>query len=483
MSDRIAKLIVPFAMLGCCAAGGYIAIFRPGLVSGPQYLGALIFFQVLLACLWSFRRRYFSLLIAVFFSAGIAVPLQDAWSQIRWLVLLVGAIGGYIVYMKDRQHYFGSIHLVALFAVSAALVSAFVSVYPTVSTLKAMSLLLLFMYAASGARLAIFGREELFFRWILMISEVLVYVSAVCYFVFGFPLYGNPNSLGAVMGVVCAPLLLWSVLTTEKPLVRRRRTFTLLLCLLLLFFSQARAGMLAGVVTCALCCLALRRYRILIQGSVFAVLLAVLAVILTPPDTGLDGMPVQHEGASFASYFLYKGQDASGVLGSRASPWQETATVIKEHPWFGSGFGTSPVWDMPEIQVGKYNSTSMTTREHGSSYLAIAEWVGLLGVMPFVLLLVLLVWHLSRILLWVTRTQNARHFCVPVSLVLIAGLIHAGFEDWLFAVGYYLTVLFWVLAFSLLDLLPPGLSASPHAKQVWPQASFPETLRAIPFSR
>jgi len=249
-----------------------------------------------------------------------------------------------------------------------------------------------------------------------MISEVLVYVSAVCYFVFGFPLYGNPNSLGAVMGVVCAPFLLWSVLTTEKPLVRRRRTFTLLLCLLLLFFSQARAGMLAGVVTCALCCLALRRYRILIQGSVFAVLLAVLAVILTPPDTGLDGMPVQHEGASFASYFLYKGQDASGVLGSRASPWQETATVIKEHPWFGSGFGTSPVWDMPEIQVGKYNSTSMTTREHGSSYLAIAEWVGLLGVMPFVLLLVLLVWHLSRILLWVTRTQNARHFCVPVSL-------------------------------------------------------------------
>jgi len=103
--------------------------------------------------------------------------------------------------------------------------------------------------------------------------------------------------------------------------------------------------------------------------------------------------------------------------------------------------------------------------------------------MPFVLLLVLLVWHLSRILLWVTRTQNARHFCVPVSLVLIAGLIHAGFEDWLFAVGYYLTVLFWVLAFSLLDLLPPGLSASPHTKQVWPQASFPETLPAIPLSR
>ena len=39
-------------------------------------------------------------------------------------------------------------------------------------------------------------------------------------------------------------------------------------------------------------------------------------------------------------------------------------------------------------------------------------------------------------------------------MVLAAGLIHAGFEDWLFAVGYYLSVFFWVLAFAFLDILP-----------------------------
>ena len=39
-------------------------------------------------------------------------------------------------------------------------------------------------------------------------------------------------------------------------------------------------------------------------------------------------------------------------------------------------------------------------------------------------------------------------------MVVLAGLLHAGFEDWLFAVGYYLTVFFWVAAFLLMDVLP-----------------------------
>jgi hypothetical protein len=59
---------------------------------------------------------------------------------------------------------------------------------------------------------------------------------------------------------------------------------------------------------------------------------------------------------------------------------------------------------------------------------------------------------------WLRRTANLRHYGVPVAMVRTAGLVHAGFEDWLFAVGYYLTVFFWVLAFAFLDILP---AASP----------------------
>ena len=39
-------------------------------------------------------------------------------------------------------------------------------------------------------------------------------------------------------------------------------------------------------------------------------------------------------------------------------------------------------------------------------------------------------------------------------MVVLAGLVHASFEDWLFAVGYYLCVYFWFFAFLLADLIP-----------------------------
>ncbi len=38
--------------------------------------------------------------------------------------------------------------------------------------------------------------------------------------------------------------------------------------------------------------------------------------------------------------------------------------------------------------------------------------------------------------------------------MMAAGLVHAAFEDWLFATGYYLCVFFWALAFVLVDVLP-----------------------------
>jgi hypothetical protein len=40
-----------------------------------------------------------------------------------------------------------------------------------------------------------------------------------------------------------------------------------------------------------------------------------------------------------------------------------------------------------------------------------------------------------------------------VACIVIAGLVHAAFEDWLFAVGYYVTLVFWILAMSLPDLV------------------------------
>jgi hypothetical protein len=88
--------------------------------------------------------------------------------------------------------------------------------------------------------------------------------------------------------------------------------------------------------------------------------------------------------------------------------------------------------------------------------MTIAEWVGLLGVLPFVMLMGLTALNVGRVCVWMRKTTNPYHCSVPLAMVLAAGFVHAGFEDWLFAVGAYPCVYFWGFAFMLADLVPTG---------------------------
>jgi len=333
-----------------------------------------------------------------------------------------------------------------------------VSPLPVMSSLKALSLLLLFLYGSTGARLALAGREQKFFRRLLLTVEILVYASAVVYFILRIPIYGNPNSLGAVMGVIAVPLLFWGVLISEGRTERRRAIFAFTVGSALLFFSQARAGILAAAVACFLVCVVLRRYRLLVQGILASLAIAVFAVMLTPSGQ-LTDMPSRRGDTSTVSIFLYKGQEESGLLGSRGSVWDEAVSVIRANPWFGSGFGTSLATGEADMGFGQYASSSNTTKEHGDSYLAILEGVGLLGVVPFFALVLMLALKVRGVFARLRQTSNFRHCSVPVAMILTAGLVHAGFEDWLFAVGYYLCVFFWVLAFAFIDIIPAGPAA------------------------
>jgi hypothetical protein len=83
--------------------------------------------------------------------------------------------------------------------------------------------------------------------------------------------------------------------------------------------------------------------------------------------------------------------------------------------------------------------------------LAILSWVGVLGVLPFLLLLGALLGKVIQTFTWVFRTRDPAHAAVPLAIVVLAGLIHTGFEDWLFAPGYHLCVFFWCIAFMLVD--------------------------------
>ena len=444
MHKRWPKFAILGFVLVVSAFGIHLARTRPGLFSNQSLLGGVIFLQVLLACIWKFRQSFFTFLMVAFTGAGLDLPLAGAWTSLRWIVLAVGALVGFMVFMHDRRRQFGVVHLLAFCCVLGAFVSAGVSVLPRAAFLKAVSLFLLFLYASSGGRLAILGRESGFLRGLVWACEVTVYLTFPAYVVFHTKPWGNTNSLGLVMGVVVAPVLLWAVLTTKRRVLRWRYSFGLVLAIFLLFFGLSRAGILADFVAMAVLLILARKRRLLISSSI-AVLALVAVLALWDPVT------VQNYGSESAKTLLYKGHQQEGLLGSRRSPWQETMDVISQHPWFGSGFGTSPVGAADDM--GNFSSTASSNREHGSSFLTILEWVGLVGILPFVALLFMLVWTIGRMLVWVYRANAPSHPAVPIVLVLVAALIHAGFEDWLFAVGFYLTILFWTFAFMLVDFV------------------------------
>ena len=463
MSDSLSRFLLPSMIAMSCLFAVGVAVLRPDYFSSTNDLAILLFLQLLLAAIWNYRARFFPLLLVVFLWAGMVVPLNVVWTSGRWLVLAVGTLAGLIVYVRNQERSFMTFHLAAFFCVVAALVSAAVSAYPRLAFLKTMSLLLLFLYGSSGARVAVMGREKGFFSSLLLGCELLVYISAISYFIFHFEMFGNPNSLGAVVGVAAVPILLWGILMSEQPTTSWRRIFAFAIALLLLFSSYARAGIAAAVVSCVLVCIALRRYRLLVRGSCVALLLAVFVMVVVPFH--------EQPSESLTSVFLYKGHREDGILASRRSIWDETVSVIQAHPWLGSGFGTSPTSSEVVRRPESFESFREATREHGNSYLAITEWVGFAGDVPFFTLILLLSVNVARALRQMHRTGNVFSPVIPLAGVLTAGLVHAAFEDWLFAPGYYLCVFFWTLAFIMVDVLPaaePSLkSATVSPPRAW----------------
>ena len=452
MTERIPKGFIIAALVLGLAVLAYFCYSAPGYFVSQTYLGGILGLECLVVAVWLYRRVFFPIVIVTFLLAGVNLPVGTVWTSARWMVLAAGALVGAVLVLKEHGFQFGLFHVIALFAVLAALGSAAVSLYTTLSLLKVLSLFLLFIYAATGARVAVRGRESRFFSGLLLGAEIFVAVIGLLYLA-GIQAMGNPNSLGAVMGVVASPILLWGLMVDESKFVHRRRLVFFALALYLTFASHARASMAAAFVSCGLLCLALRKYKLLIQGIGIIVIVVAASAIANPEA-------FSRMASSLTSTVVYKGKDpAHGVMSSRESPWRDAIDTIQNHFWFGTGFGTADNGQDVTDDLGKFSSTTLTSAERGSSYLSIISWVGVLGVLPFLALPLLLLKKTLDTVVWMRRTGNPTHPAIPLAMVIVAGTIHAGLEDWMFAPGYYLCVFFWSIAFVFVDYAPSRATA------------------------
>lgn len=421
----------------------------PGYFSNPKYLGAMLALEIVLACLWRFETAFFPVTMGSFLLASTWLPFAADSFTLRWVFLTVGALAGLVLWMRiDRKRHFGTFHLIALFCVLSALASASASDVPTTALLKTGSLFLLFLYSSTCGRVSLAGREQSFVRGVVLACEILVFVVSVSYFA-GYNIFGGANNLGALIGVLATPVLLWAALTAENRAERQHRYTALALCGVVLYLTVCRAAIFADAVVAIVLTIAMRRPRLLLKAAFFAVLFFEVVAVAKPSRMG-EFM------GSLTGRFIFKSEGnrpLEGAFGSRESPWTETVSSVERHPWFGTGFGTSDLGDNGLDVQGSLTYTVLgSNREHGSSYLALAEYMGLLGVLPFLFLLILLVRAVARACMWVRRTRSPRHYALPFAMVIVAGLVHASFEDWLFAAGFYLCVFFWVSAFLLIDL-------------------------------
>ncbi len=423
----------------------YYAYTHPYSLGDSTTYVVLIGAEILLLSVIHYRRTFFLAVMISFLWAGLSLPLKGLWGAARWPVLLCAAIVGMVLWLKEERTHFGAMHLFAMFCVVAAMASAAVSAFPRTAFLKSLSLLLLFLYTSGGVRVAILDREREFTRTLLVVCEVVGYVTALLYLGLGFEIFGNSNSLGAVAGVVLVPLAGCGVLLAESNPQRRRSLLSLAVSVTLLLVSRSRAGLLSAFAVGAFLLLGTKQYRLFFRGTL-GVVAAVALIGIWSPEVISEFM----EGVN--ANVIYKGHREKGLLGSRLEPWNATMATIREHPFFGGGFGTTQTGAESEYQASAVATSRGTTREHGNSYLALLEWVGLLGIMPFLLLLGGVALEIKAVYFFMRRSLDRSHPAIALAAVCLAGLVGSVFEDWLFAVGYYLSVFVWSMAFCLVDL-------------------------------
>jgi hypothetical protein len=130
------------------------------------------------------------------FSLGrMDLPFASVGMTARWLVLVVAAFAGFVMWMRDADILRRIPSCSLVLCCGSSRISASFADAPT-SLLKVLSLFLLFLYGATGARLAIFGRETKFVKGLLIGCELVVYASAAAYLGAGLPYGGTRTHLG-----------------------------------------------------------------------------------------------------------------------------------------------------------------------------------------------------------------------------------------------------------------------------------------------
>lgn len=246
--------------------------------------------------------------------------------------------------------------------------------------------------------------------------------------VYGFTgMMKNANGLGLYLVLFALPLALYCLETATRDRERKLYLVTSGLATLLVLRCGSRTAAAAAMVMLAIGFWRWERFNgrriqalklLLISASVMTI------PYLTPKIES----------------FLYKYPDARTIFESRTPYWDATYQAFLERPWVGAGFGLQA--SESESQLGFATKNSQRRAEQGSSILGLLEEVGILGAVPFFLLLIVTA---IRQILVLFLSHDALQILFARSI--LGGLIWAVAENYLLALGNAASILFFFSLF------------------------------------
>lgn len=238
-------------------------------------------------------------------------------------------------------------------------------------------------------------------------------------------LTGNSNYLG-MLCLAVLPLGLWEFHSRDRRGVKKYASILLLIGIfLLLITTQSRASMLGAAVVCIafLWGARLERYFIFLVIMTFG---ALLMPLILPEFT-----------ESLINRYVYKGA-GENLLHTREAAWALSFDAAQAGGLYGLGFGVA--YGETNFNVGF--SIGGYGREKGNTLLAIAEELGLIGVVLYLLLVgsvLLRIFSVAAIM-----NHPNRRILLAICGGAIAGfVVNSQFESWWLGPGAALTPVFW----------------------------------------
>ena len=377
---------------------------------------------------------------------GASMPIVNrggALGEFRWAILLALALGMILrSSVQSSRSIWHPMHLSLFCFVAYAAISSSYSVNGLMTILKAATFACLAVAAMLYGRLESGGPSGGSCKLLDQVYWCAVIVALGCALAvihvlparagyFAGP-FGNPNGLGAFIPLVGPVLLLQLLRSFDKaPQIRIANVLLTIAYFIFLLMSRSRGGLAAAFLGCGwwLYFAHRRAFGLFLGGSL------VTAVIM--------GLYFPEYVQNLNRVYIYKG--SSYILRSRGELLSASWEAAQESPLVGVGFGVSKGYS--EDWEFAFESGS-AVREKVNSYLALVEEVGLIGA-GFVLLPLawVLVAAIQRLMLFRRLHQTGEEFWVMLTLsaCLVGGLASAFFEAWLTSVGFFSTILFWLV--------------------------------------